>query len=100
MKKAIDFEAMSRRIKKRRGAALNKEADRLLEQSKHLESECREVRGAIETNSTLSRKEKSKLLAEFDKECTDIFSECITFMQSLLNRRKDRTPAEIKPFKK
>ena len=100
MKKAIDFEAMSKRIRKRRGAALKEEADRLFEQSKHLESEVREVRGAIETNPTLSRKEKNKLLAEFDKECTDIFSECMTFMRSLLNRQKDRTPAKVKPFKK
>jgi hypothetical protein len=100
MKKAIDFEAMSKRIRKRRGVALKKEADRLLEQSKHLEYEAREVREAIKSNLTLSRRERNKLLAEFDKECTDIFSECMTFMQSLVNRSKDHTLAEIKPFKK
>ena len=45
MKKTIDFEAMSKRIRTRRGIAFKKEADRLLEQSKQLESEAREIRG-------------------------------------------------------
>ena len=100
MKKTIDFKTISKRIRKRRGIALRKEIDQLIEQSKTFESEASEILDAIENNPALSRKEKNKYLAEFDKECTDLFSECMTSVQSLLDRRKERIPAEIKRFKK
>jgi hypothetical protein len=99
-KKPIDFNAVSKQIRKKRGALFKRWADRQLSEWNRTHSEALEILDAIENDMALSRKMKDAYEEKFAKRYRSLMKESEVIIKSLLDSVAKGGAGKIKRFRK